>query len=331
MGIDTAVQSVQRKRVIYLDTARGITILLIVAFHVLGETYMVFHDFVASMCLEMFLFVSGYFFRGFDWKKNLQKLVLPYGMLLCFVRLYWDIRQRSGVTTQVADLLYQFVLGYTIDGLWIKKGYFVGIAWFFPLLVSSRLLYATLCKAVKEPLVIRGILCLMISGLGILLGKHIGRLPWSLDVAMAALPFVYMGNVAGKQPQFFENMYRKFWMMPVLLGIWLLLRNSFGYNELPTRQYPNGMTFLAVSFASMFLVMQIAYLVDAYLPKIAAVLGFYGKYSMAVLCVHILDKSCMVYPQDANIYLLLVWELFLASLPVIVMAVVKRYRKQMKG
>ena len=40
---------VQKPRIEYLDIARGMTILMIVSFHVLGETILVYHHFVDTM------------------------------------------------------------------------------------------------------------------------------------------------------------------------------------------------------------------------------------------------------------------------------------------
>ena len=92
-------------RVEYLDVARGMTMMMIVVFHVLGETNLIYHRFVVTMGLQVFLFVSGFFFRRFDVKKNLQKLVLPYALLLVTVRVYWDIMLHMARPGQVLDIL----------------------------------------------------------------------------------------------------------------------------------------------------------------------------------------------------------------------------------
>ena len=76
---------VQKPRIEYLDIARGMTILMIVSFHVLGETILVYHHFVDTMGLQVFLFVSGYFYKKFDLWKNIKKLVIPYMLLLTVV------------------------------------------------------------------------------------------------------------------------------------------------------------------------------------------------------------------------------------------------------
>ena len=318
---------VQKPRIEYLDIARGMTILMIVSFHVLGETILVYHHFVDTMGLQVFLFVSGYFYKKFDLWKNIKKLVIPYMLLLTVVRVYWDVRLHSGFDTQVTDLLKQFVIGYTYDTMWQQNGFFVGIAWFFPLLVASRLLYVIVTRIEKENLLVKGCLCLGLSCAGVVIGSHGIKLPWSLDVAMASLPFVYLGELARNYQQVFTAMYRKIWLLAAFLVTWAVMVFQYGISELASRLYPNGMTFLIISSLSMFVVIGAAYFLEHYLPKLGKVFVIYGKYSFAVLCAHILDKSCLVHSPETNIYLLLLYELFLASIPVIVICLIRIVKK----
>ena len=271
------------ERVEYLDVARGLTILMIIAFHVLGETNLVYHHFVDTMGLQVFLFVTGYFLKRFSIKKNIQKLVIPYIALLVFVRCYWDIRSQSGFNTQMQDLLKQILMGYTYDELWQGNGVFVGIAWFFPLLAACRLLYVLIGKISKDNFAVKGSLCFCLCCAGVVIGMTGIRLPWNLDVAMASLPFLFMGNLARVYRGQFTEMYKKIWILTGFFIVWGVMIHFYGYSELATRRYPNGVTFLVTSSLAMFIVIGISYLLYQYLPKVCKIFIIYGEYSMAVL------------------------------------------------
>lgn len=310
----------QKVRIEYLDVARGITILMIVAFHVLGETHLLYHHFVATMGLQIFLFVTGYFYRGFNIRKNIKKLVIPYIALLVFVRLFWDVKLRLFSISQIKDILKQIVLGYTIDETWQGNGFFVGIAWFLPLLVSVRLVYAVICKAAHKDMAKKAFWALAVSCVGIVIGGYGIKLPWSIDVAMATIIFTFWGDAAHQYHNQSKQIFGNVWIVLAALLMWWGMQRCYGISELATRNYPHGLTFLCVSFFSTIVVLGISVWIERYLPKVSKVFAFYGKYSFAVLCAHVIDKSCLVHSPETNIYLLTIWELFLASVPVIVMA-----------
>lgn len=315
-------------RVEYLDVARGITIWMVILFHVLGETSLIYHHFAATMVMEVFLFVSGYFFRGFDVKKNLLKLCLPYVLMLVIVRIYWDIALHMAEPGHILDVLKQAVLGYTIDGLWQGNGVYVGIAWFLPMLVAARLVYFVICRLGKEDDVVKGILAVVVSCAGVVIGNQGIRLPWSLDVAMATAFFMYLGDLAHRYPGKAESYFKKPWLLAASFAVWGVLVYCFGYSELPFRSYPNGMTFLISSTLSMSIVLGVSYLIARHLPHVTKILSVCGKYSFVILCAHIFDKSCLVHSPETNIFVLAAWELFLACTPVIVICLYQYFKKK---
>lgn len=334
MGTENQMQKVMGQtkdsagRVEYLDVARGITIWMVILFHVLGETSLIYHHFAATMVMQVFLFVSGYFFRGFNIKKNLRKLFLPYVLMLIVVRIYWDIVLCSAEPGHVLDVLKQAVLGYTIDGLWQGNGVYVGIAWFLPMLVAARLVYFVICRLEKKDYVVRGILSVIVSCAGVVIGNQGIRLPWSLDVAMATVFFMFLGDFTCHYQENVTAYLRKPWLLAASFVTWGVMVYCFGYSELPFRSYPNGMTFLIVSTLSMSVVLGISYLIACCLPYVTRVLSVCGKYSFVILCAHILDKSCLVHSPETNIFLLAAWELFLACVPVMVICLYQYFKKK---
>ena len=108
------------------------------------------------------------------------------------------------------------------------------------------------------------------------------------------------------------------WIFLAAFVTWGVLVHCFGYSELAIRSYPYGMTFLLVSALSMGVVLAVSYMISCHLRHVTKALCVAGKYSFAILCAHVLDKSCLVHSAETNIFLLAVWELFLACVPVFV-------------
>ena len=74
------------------------------------------------------------------------------------------------------------------------------------------------------------------------------------------------------------------------------------------------------SAMTVFFVFSISYHISSYLKRASAFLQFYGRNLFPVYMMHVIDKSCITGPTDFNIYLLFLIELFIASVPVIVIA-----------
>lgn len=312
------MKTAESKRIAYLDIARGTTMLLTIAFHVLGETFLPFHHFVASMCLTVFFFVSGYFFNGFHWRNVLQKLVIPYWIVLAAVRILWSIRTRKWRAAYIGRLLLQMFLGRTIDSMWPGQAKYVGIIWFLPLLACARLVYMGICRITGERVQIRGILCLLCSLIGVSIGDRGIRLPWSLDAALAAIPFMWMGEAA----RLYQRDRKRILSNPLSLGVlfagWAFLTYFAGYSELAMRKYPYGLLWLVISAASTLFTIGISMQIDRHLKYPAAMLAWCGRYSMVLLIAHVMDKSCMTYPKGFPIGIQLVMEMLWALLPVLI-------------
>lgn len=311
-------------RIEYLDVLRGLTMLMIVSFHVLGETIPIYHHFLATMVLQVFLFVSGYCFKGFDLKSNIKKLIMPYCVILILVRVVWNIRLGLWSFSQIKDLILQILLGYTIDGYWQDQSFYVGIIWFLTFLVSTRLIYAIICRMEQDNYFARGILCIVVSAAGTVIGTLSGgmKLPWSVDVAMATIIFMFAGDLAHKYKDNFEIFVHKYLYIFLLLVAWCVLVRLFDFNELATRKYPYGLTHICISLLAVIVMIMCSCLLNQYFHRLSRFLRFCGQYSMYILCAHIIDKSCITYPTGMNIYLQLIIELFVAVFPIIIVKIV---------
>lgn len=319
----------KKKRVEYLDVLRGLTILMIVSFHVLGETILVYHHFVDTMGLQVFLFVSGYFYNGVNVKTSLKKIVLPYCVLLVLVRIIWNIRSHYWNIWQLKQLAQQIILGYTIDAYWENQSFYVGISWFLTLLVSIRVIYQLVVMIGRNNYFIRGLLATSLTMVGTIIGNMLGgeKVPWSVDVAMATMIFVFAGDLAHACADKFLEMIKKWWLSIPVLCLWWGMVRIYDYNELATRRYPNGMTHVMISGLALVAMIMISYFLYSHLHLVSGFLQKCGKYSLYILCAHIVDKSCITYPTNMSIYVQLVIEMSVAVLPVIYIYVKEKVSK----
>lgn len=82
-----------------------------------------------------------------------------------------------------------------------------------------------------------------LSCLGIYIGKRIAFLPWSLDVALVSLIFIWAGNylrISG-----FADKYPPMLYGSICLILWTILLIPGFQIELATRMYPGGMVCVA--------------------------------------------------------------------------------------
>ncbi len=69
------------------------------------------------------------------------------------------------------------------------------------------------------------------------MGKYYAYMPWSLDVAMVALPFVAVGNWMQKSDFFQQS---SLFTLVIPFCIWIYFLKNGTYIELATRSYPLG-------------------------------------------------------------------------------------------
>lgn len=305
-------------RVEYIDVARGLTIIMMICFHVLGETITMLHHFFATSVVFVFIVSSGYFSEKTDVPRLVKKLVLPYYAILWIVRIIWWIRMREFRKSDVTDVLYQMLIGRTIDGLWPGFSLFVGIAWFLPLLFTIRIIYALIRKVTGDRFFIRVILCVALFILGVYVGRIGIRFPWYLGEAMAAIPFFCLGEFMNRYSEGMQKFLSYYPVaIPVFLAWWFMVR-MFGYGELPNYgNYEYGMLWVAISALAVLFVFMVSFFLSTHLSHVSDFLQFYGRNLLPVYMMHVIDKSCITGPTDFNIYLLFVIELLIASLPLL--------------
>ena len=98
----------QKERIQYLDIARGLSIILMVMFHVIPKCLI--SEIVYSFHVPLFIIISGYFFKDEEpikilLKKIVTNLLIPYAIIILLVYLI-----QSLIVGNLILIIYCYIL-----------------------------------------------------------------------------------------------------------------------------------------------------------------------------------------------------------------------------
>lgn len=194
----------EKKRLDYIDIAKGIGMLAIIWGHIMerGPT----NVFVYSFHIPLFFFMSGMVFhrekygsfREFALRK-IRTLVIPYllfSFLTWAVWVLYSIAAHSNVAGYAGPLLQTFFAqgsgGYLVHNVPL---------WFVTCLLAVEILYYFISGADRDAVVL--ILCGILAAVSWLFEKgsflfDFKLLPWSLGAAFSGIVFYAAGNLAAR-------------------------------------------------------------------------------------------------------------------------------------
>jgi len=274
----------QKNRIAWIDTARGISIALVVLGHtILPHPWLVY---VFSFHMPLFFFLSGYLFnpqRHPDWwqflKKKALTLLLPYLIFYLLNYIYWILRFNpqdywEPIRTMLVstDAIHApFIPLWFLTCLFVLEIYFYFLQKFLP---SFYLLIAVLAS----------------TALGIYLSaiKHLA-LPWGIDIALAVTIFYYAGFTI-KQKLDFPTKLNLNWLIPITaatLGLNFYLARLHNYQvSLFYRGYGNIALFLIAAFAGTIGYLLLARILKETVFAKINIWEFLGKNTLIILGAH---------------------------------------------
>lgn len=284
---------ISKKRIEYIDLAKGLCIILVVFYHVLNHLH-VKSEYVfllSTFRMPLYFFLSGLFFKeyegivGFLIRKT-NKLLIP------FLFFY--------ITTSFLLPNILFLLGITvshtesigIQGLWafiMKEEFANDPLWFLWCLFLVNILFYGCILAVKRCCVSKCRQAMLITTFcfavgafnSIFIAKQVNILGF-LDTAMAAMPFFSIGYLFNKftdilQPNSWDKYLPIFIVGCIALTFILGGRCSYMHNVFhigPFSQYLCGITgTLSVIFISKMV-------------RDLPLISYWGRYSIMILVSH---------------------------------------------
>lgn len=289
----------QNTRLSYMDVAKGIGILCMIAGHMRIAPI---NEFVYTWHMPLFVFISGYFFRPLPvarlLKKETQNLLYPY-LFTCLLTVL-AIAAVSALSGAGAGAVLGRVKDQALTSVFGAGGYNdrllripytfanVGVVWYLLALFIGLFLFNLLIRSAYAPLLIP-----MVAYLGYYLQTKVS-LPWFALSGMTFTFFLY----AGYREKAFLQQKPSVPLVLAFAACWYLCYRAPGFLELSGNRFPNGVLDVLGALAGIHLVIWLSRLVEAYAPAaITKPLIFFGRYSLVVMCAHSIEK--MAVPWDS--------------------------------
>ncbi len=293
-------RTAEKKRIEWIDCARGIAILLVIVGHGVDGFP---RALIFSFHMPLFFILSGRTSRySADTREWFEKMRMSARHLLVPAIIVYLMRTTVTLWQTpklLCDLSYWkgfirtffFASGVDIENSGIFGGVQVGamgIPWFFFALFFGRTLYDYVHMKFSGKWL--AAVCMAVSVAGVVLGK-IQWMPFSLDIALAVMPFFCMGDFLRR-----VNLEKVTWkILTVSCALWLITLmaehpdwNQWTYMELAWRRYPlYPLCYVTAAAGSLFWC-EVSILALR-LGRPASLFLFLGKNSMYMLCVHMMD------------------------------------------
>lgn len=275
------IQEREKKRIEYIDLAKGICIILVVFMHMVPELGK--GSFLVNLRMPLYYFLSGMFFKTYGSFKNFS-IKKTENLLIPFIAWY--------LISYVIYYLRVLTIGhpehiFRITDLFLEPEFYNGPIWFLLSLFWCNILYFII-ENISRNEFLRGSLVLFISCLGWLLSFNEFHNFLYFGTSLTCLPFFYIGRKCVEFKLVFNE--RALGKDSIIVGISLVVLGlvSFLPIELPQMKYYLNIlsighpVTLYISAISMIMILLI---ICKYLRKVPYV-SYLGRFSIIVLLTH---------------------------------------------
>lgn len=302
----------QSKRLIWLDVAKGLAMLLVILGHCLDHDVPLRY-FVYSFHMPLFFVLAGFTMRA---KPRLtvlvtsaRRLLAPY-LVVCAILLFFAFVPPSSISpdldTQLApdvvlvEILYGSGEPGDFHGLHFEA---IGALWFLPCLFVARLVLNEALLAAQKAagalvrrrpglaarseaveLGIAAVLAVVCVWLGFFLGR-MAHFPFELDTALVAVGFMFIGLLSRR-----IGLERVPWFVWLALAVVWMLNPLAGENEMSSRLYLDAPLSLVTATAGSLVVMRLCMNFE-HVPLLTKGLAWCGVSSLLILCVHRVEAA----------------------------------------
>lgn len=289
-------------RIRYFDSAKGIAILCVILGHSIlivnnkpeaGTIAAFLYHFCFSFHMPLFFILSGYFMhldRKFNWKKESVELLATYSITsVSIITLNTLI---AAITRQDPLLIMKYWTLTALFGAGAPTPHSIstsvgsiGAIWFLLALFWAHLFLHLISSSKLMPL---WVILAFIIGYA---SADYFWLPGSIQAGMTAALFVYIGYIA-----------RKIHILALLLAHWYLWAvPGFGWGifiwrfsgfSMAVNQYGQEppLAFIG-ALCGVTCIIGICIFIDNHLIQMSTALSKVGKYTLPILCVHLLEDN----------------------------------------
>ena len=301
MGKQLKIVNESKERIVYWDIVKGITILLVILGHTSG-TPVSLRAVIFSFHMPMFFVANAFFIKKYDvrdaFKKSAKSLLKPY-LIICCLEIFFAVQRQSdrmGKYIAVLVGLKSMVGGMSKIGIVFTSFNSVWLIWFICCLFISRMVYIAIRQFLNtfpDWVSLCAIIPLAFGGYE--LGIHQYFLPWSADVALVALIFMWFGDELHKTA-ITEKRYFHL-ISPIAFFTWILLTSKNFWIEMATRSYKGGWICIVTAVCGCIVCIETGRFLSRF-ELSASIFSWLGKNSLIILAVHCLE--CMYFDWSSN-------------------------------
>lgn len=276
----------EKKRLEFIDLAKGFCILLVVFNHIhkTFDTQFLLDDCFKMFRMPLYFFLSGLFFKRYEgvlgfMKRKINKLLIPFVFffLLTSFLIPNIISMLSGNNFKI-ELLWSFVSPEFFPNFPI---------WFLLCLFELNLMfYVVYLIAEKFGSYVVLVMTILSSAIGIF-GYYLGHINYNLymfvDSAMSAFPFFFIGFITREHTTILQPNKLDKYNLPIALALFLFTFIFARHVDYSTNTFGN-VSFLTVYRCGLTGVFSIIFFSKAI--KKLPYISYIGRYSIMLLCTH---------------------------------------------
>ena len=276
--------TVSRKRIEWIDLAKGFCILLVVfdhAFNALGDGDYPLRLQMSAFRMPLYFILSGLFFKQYEslWgflKRKVNKLLIPFLFFLIFTSILPFFIVHHYVQWKL--LIFRGIIVYN-SPIWFLLCLFIDNVIFYLIQMFSE----WLSPKYKTALVLTFSICL--GYLGMCLSILGIKLLFYIDAALTALPFFAFGWWLFRHSRFLSSPFHLSRDLPMIIGAVLFV----GLFSVPVtwRENKLGTNALLAAYPCGIVGTMLILLVSKGLKRLPLV-SLWGRYSIIILCTHYL-------------------------------------------
>jgi len=209
----------EKKRIQYLDIARGIAILLMIVGHGI-ETKELSYKIIYSFHMPLFLLVSGFFTKE---NEKLSKTIFNLIFKLALpTAIAWIISQRIMFYLRGWDVSTQLHIQILLAQFRDVSLRQIGVYWFIPFFIETKIIFTCFYKITKGKLLPLAIFSLLSFGIGYFCKENKINLPLRFDIALTCVFLFYFGYVA-KKKDLLNKIWKKKWLFVLIIFFWIII------------------------------------------------------------------------------------------------------------
>ncbi len=298
-----------QNRLQYIDIARGIAIICIVLGHLgissISNAVFTFH-------VPIFYFISGYFIHGREpetvfIKKKARSLLVPYAVTCVIMVILGALKSLyySGAEEAVKSAefwLYAALYGAGSNAkaplFLFKSVRSIGAIWFlWATFWGSVFLHGLLGVNLKYRIAV----ILLISVISVWSSNYIW-LPLSVQAGGIALLFMYLGFCLQKCTDFLRNIPKEIkavWTI-YAFAIWIAFIRDMQDFSLVRCAMGRGVIDIFCCICACYCIVLLSKILEQYATRLANGLAYIGRYSLIMLCVHIIELNLLPWNPVIN-------------------------------